>query len=583
MFSTHDASRLFAPGRNIFLALIFAFASSSFVHAADLVFAPAQGSYERGQTFTVDVYVSNNTQNINAVSGTVSFPTSKLSIRSISKEGSIIKLWAEEPSYSNTGGTVKFEGVILNPGFSGSRGKVISITFSAKAEGSAPLSFSAGEVLANDGNATSVLKNLGTASYEIAEETQIEPVAPTSPIAPTAPSQTSASTIPIITSDTHPDEGAWYSSRTVRFAWKVPSGVTAVRTLYDEKPNSTPSKVYDPPVASRSFTTEEDGIMYMHVQFKTEDGWGASAHRKFQIDTVPPSSIEVKLPLGDRTTDATPEIFIEAKDALSGIGRIAVSADGGAAKEHAYVQSNLYTLDKLAPGKHALSIVAYDRAGNPIETTREITIEKLAPPIIEQYTKRAEYGDDIVVSGSAHPHKTVEIRLVDERSHAETKSVKTDENGDFTAVWKETLPSGVYDMTARTTDDNGAASDYTEGRTVIIDDMKLIRIGMFIMNWLSLALIIILASMLVIATFWYSLTQFARFRRKVHQTMQEAEHTLKVNVQALRRDVEEFHTLLKKTEKKRELTKEEQAIMRKFKKRLDITEKEIEKKLEQIG
>jgi predicted nucleic acid-binding protein len=59
--------------------------------------------------------------------------------------------------------------------------------------------------------------------------------------------------------------------------------------------------------------------------------------------------------------------------------------------------------------------------------------------------------------------------------------------------------------------------------------------------------------------------------------------TLRSNVLALRRDTEEFHNLLVKAEKKRELTKEESSILKKFKKRLDVTEKEIEKKLEQIG
>jgi peptidoglycan hydrolase CwlO-like protein len=103
------------------------------------------------------------------------------------------------------------------------------------------------------------------------------------------------------------------------------------------------------------------------------------------------------------------------------------------------------------------------------------------------------------------------------------------------------------------------------------------------MNWLSLILILVIATACILATLWYLFIQFNRFRRKIHRTIQETENTLKANVAALRRDTEEFHTLLVKAEKKRELTKEEQAILKKFKKRLEITEKEIEKKLEQIG
>jgi hypothetical protein len=562
------------------LGLLCAYVTLYSAHAADLTFSPSQGRYEEGRVFTVDVYVSNNNQSINAISGTVSFPSSKLSIRSVSKEGSIIKLWAEEPSYSNINGSVQFEGVILNPGYSGSRGKVLSITFISKEEGQAALSFANGEILANDGNATNVLENLGTASFQIAQQEEKTFVA--TPLA-SETTRNEISSVPAITSETHPDEAKWYNSRTVRFAWKLPESVTAVRTLYDNDPASTPTRVYDPPVSSRSFTTDEDGAFYMHVQFRTASGWGPASHRKFQIDTEDPTSIEVRLPLGDVTTDATPDIVVEAKDSLSGIERISVQVDDETVEEYAFKENNTYTLETLTPGKHILSITAYDKAGNRIATTREITIEKLPIPVITSYTKRAEYGSDIVVSGTSEPQKKVEVVLTDERGHSETKSATVDEKGDFILVWKDVIASGIYEMSARTMDENGATSDYTESRMIVIEDMRLIKIGMFIMNWLSLALIIILASVLVIATFWYSLTQFARFRRKVHQTMKEAEHTLKVNVQALRRDTEEFHTLLQKTEKKRELTKEEAAIMKKFKKRLDITEKEIERKLESIG
>jgi biopolymer transport protein ExbB/TolQ len=105
---------------------------------------------------------------------------------------------------------------------------------------------------------------------------------------------------------------------------------------------------------------------------------------------------------------------------------------------------------------------------------------------------------------------------------------------------------------------------------------------MFVINWLSLLLVFIIAAACIVATLWYSFIQFNRFRRKVKRTLAEVENTVRANVSALRRDTEEFHTILVKAEKKRELTKEEQMILKKFKKRLEITEQEIEKKLEQI-
>jgi uncharacterized protein (DUF58 family) len=153
--------------------------------------------------------------------------------------------------------------------------------------------------------------------------------------------------------------------------------------------------------------------------------------------------------------------------------------------------------------------------------------------------------------------------------------------GVFTLLWDKSLASGVYEMKARVLDGRGSVSEYTDTRVIIVERMVLVRFGIFVMNWLSVALIVIVAALTISATLWYSFLQFARFRRKVKRRLAEVENTLRVNVQALRRDTEEFHDILVKAERKRELTKEEQMILKKFKKRLEITEKEIEKKLEQ--
>lgn len=545
--------------------------------AADLSLSPSQGTYEEGRVVSVDVYITNNTDNINAVSGTLSFPTNLLSVRSISKDGSIIKLWSEEPSYSNANGTIKFEGVILNPGYSDTRGKVITVNFTAKAEGSAPLSFSLGDILANDGNATSVIRSKGTAALTIKKAEVVVPA--------TTDSTTSRATslAPVITSSTHPSENAWYSSRDVSFAWNVPSGVTAVRTLYNEKSDSTPSRLYEPAIKDRSFTVDGDGIMYMHVQFRDGNTWGAVAHRKFQIDSVPPTDLKASFVDGETTTSSTPTLSVAAKDSLSGLERVTVTVDGGEEVSFAIDPSGVYTMPLLTPGSHSIVVSVYDKALNVVRTTLTLNVKKLNVPVISHYTKRAQKGDEFTVRGSTYPNTVVELSFAEDTKPARVETITSDTNGFFMLTLTRDLDVGVYEMKARIVDTNGATSDWSGGAIVVIENFKLIRIGMFIMNWLSLVLIIILSSALVIATFWYSFLQFARFRSKIHRTLKEAEDALRTGVQGLRRDTEEFHTILVKAEKKRELTKEEQSILKKFKRRLDTMEKNIEKKLEQIG
>ena len=138
-----------------------------FTYAADLSFSNPADSYKEGSKFTVSVYVDSIDQAMNAVDGAVSFPVNTLEVVSISKVGSIFSLWAQEPSFSNSAGTVNFEGVVLNPGFIGSRGKILTITFRAKNVGQANLSFSSGSVLANDGEGTNILQGMRTTVINI--------------------------------------------------------------------------------------------------------------------------------------------------------------------------------------------------------------------------------------------------------------------------------------------------------------------------------------------------------------------------------------------------------------------------------
>ncbi len=588
-------TNIFARSFRVFVLSLFIVSGIQNLFAANLTLSPSSGSYKVGKTFTMDVMLSGNKDSINAVSGKLSYPSDVVEIVSFSKSGSFITMWAEEPSFSNDDGTASFEGIALNPGYSSATGKVISVTFKAKQAGTASVQLKSGSVLANDGDATDILGTLGSASFTITGGVVEEPapapvvketpkVVETTPIVEkVAPKVAIVTPKPVITSSTYPDPTKWYSSREASFEWVIPSSVTAVRTLYSDKELATPTKVYDPAVSNRSFVADADGVMYMHAQFKGAGGWSEVAHYRFQIDTQAPEAFKVSFPDGVVTTNPTPSILALAEDELSGIASYSVSVDNDTPTIYPADISNLYRLPKKTSGKHTVVVNAIDQAGNVSTVSLDYTIQLIAVPVITGYTKKVDSENDLVVTGTTYPQTTVEVSMVDRLGKVDTTTTSSDENGQFNLTWSKKLVAGVYEMRARVIDTKGAPSEYTESKVVVVESMALIRVGMFIMNWLSVVLIGIIAVMAIAGTLWYSFLQFTRFRKKVKRTMLEAENTLKVNVAALRRDVEEFHTILVKAEKKRDLTKEEQTILKKFKKRLDITEKEINKKLEQMG
>lgn len=161
----------------LFLILIF-FVFINQALSADLYISPQSKTIYVGDRFSITIYVDSPDKAINAVSFKISYPNNLLKVESISKTGSLISLWAQDPKIEN--GVISGEGVILNQtsegniGFTGSKGKIIKINFKAIQEGIAEINFISGSVLANDGQGTNILKNFRNGSYTI--EQKITPV-----------------------------------------------------------------------------------------------------------------------------------------------------------------------------------------------------------------------------------------------------------------------------------------------------------------------------------------------------------------------------------------------------------------------
>src|SRR3989338_8968242 len=143
-------------------ALLLAAAVPFQTHGASttLTLSPSSGSPTVGSTISVKVLV-NAGQAINAVEGTVRFPTDLLEVSSLSKTSSVLTLWAVEPSFSNSWGTVAFAGGLPSPGFSRSGGTVLTMLFRTKKTGSAKLTIGSAQIAANDGEGTNVLSGTG--------------------------------------------------------------------------------------------------------------------------------------------------------------------------------------------------------------------------------------------------------------------------------------------------------------------------------------------------------------------------------------------------------------------------------------
>lgn len=345
----------------------FSVAENAF--AANLNISPSSGTYAIGESFSVFVTASNTGQSLNAVDGVVSFPVDKLQISSISKESSIISLWAEEPSFSNSTGKVSFSGIVLNPGFSGASGKVLKLNFNIKKAGNAAVVFSSGSILANDGKGTNILNNLNNSQFTLVDkiaDKDREVVAKAPSVNPMTP---------VVSSSTHPDGTKWYSNNNALFNWTLPAGAIGLRISVDHDPSSSPNIKY-PPNSSVEEKNLADGVWYFHLRFENKNGLGETAHFRFNVDTQPPEKFEIKFPDGNTTDNSRPDVLFAANDLTSGINKYTIRIDNNASVEVGSGSGNAepYTLPDLETGTRKIEVTAYDMAGNSRVEKAYITI-----------------------------------------------------------------------------------------------------------------------------------------------------------------------------------------------------------------
>jgi hypothetical protein len=157
------------------LIICISFVQATSAFAAVLSISPAAGTYSVGQTVALNVVLSSTDQASNAMSAKIKFPTDKLQLVTISKAGSIVQLWAAEPTFSNEDGTAHFEGVIPNPGYHGAGGRIVTLYFKVKTTGTAQVRYTSASALANDGLGTDILSSYNNAELTLIPAAEAPP------------------------------------------------------------------------------------------------------------------------------------------------------------------------------------------------------------------------------------------------------------------------------------------------------------------------------------------------------------------------------------------------------------------------
>lgn len=368
--------------------LFFLGARAATAEAATVYFSPSSGTYTVGGVINTGVYVNTQDVAVNNADVVLDFPTDTLEVISVGKSGSIFSLWVEEPSFSNSSGTIRFNGGVPTPGFTGSGGKLVGISFRVKAAGTATVVCSSAAVRANDGLGTDVLNGCGQASFTLAasEKPVPPPPKPTPPpvTPPPAPAVKGVPAAPTVASSTHPNPARWYNNNDPVFSWTLPSSVTGVNVFVDRAPTTDPGTQSDGRFTTYDYTDADDGNWFFHIRLQNVNGWSPAVHFPFNVDLSPPALPIVRLVQQPTIDEPIASIVFDSEDQFSGVASFVVSVDGVDSERINPADVTLaqpYRLSALPAGTHSVRVVAYDQAGN-VSPAGTLTYVVPAPPVV---------------------------------------------------------------------------------------------------------------------------------------------------------------------------------------------------------
>lgn len=434
------------------IILGFSFAGSASAATLDVSASPSAAAVGAPVTLTVTI----NTEGVavNAAEATLQFSKDLLEVVSVDISDSLFNFWVAGPSFSNETGRITFLGGSTN-GFNGKSLRLVRIQAKMKAEGVAEILFTDGTVAANDGSGTNVL----TAMHGTTVTSTTAPVVEVAPVQivrePTPAVRTPAA--PALQIPLYPDSTHWYNTISpFLVTWDLPSDISAVATALNQNPEFIPNTsegLFD----NKIFHVSGDGIWYLHIRFKNSMGWGAVAHYRIAIDTLPPTAYQIVVEPGLTTDVPTPLLSYESGDQLSGLLGYTIKVDDSAGVD---TTQSTYTLPALLPGQHTLSIDAKDQAGNSTNTSVQITTVPIASPTLSPIAATIYVGEGgLAVGGTSEQGVEIAVELRAESGElVATSTVAPDTNGTWGARFEQPLKQGMYSVTALARDSRGASS-----------------------------------------------------------------------------------------------------------------------------
>jgi len=362
---------------------------TSSASAAVLSLSPSTGTFEIGGILETAIVLDSEGAYVNAIEASLLFPPDKLQLISPTTGNSIITLWTSQPTFNNSLGTVRLQGVVPG-GVNASRGLVTTLRFRVRAPGNAFVKFTdATRVLLHDGKGTDVLKDTQNAVFIL----RLPP-----PLGP------------VVASPTHPDQTRWYPAKTALLQWNpIIPDMTGFSYSLSRDPVDIPDDISEGKEESVTYRNLADGTHYFHIKSLQGRSWGGTTHFALNVDTMPPAEFPLEVLPGKRTNSTKPVLQFITTDVHSGLDRYEVKivplSLSAPSDQPLFIEATSpFVIPPLTLGNYDAIVRAYDVAGNYRDVTERISIIK---PFFRYFDERGVY-----VGGESFPWLLIFLLLL---------------------------------------------------------------------------------------------------------------------------------------------------------------------------
>ncbi|MCX6759224.1 MAG: cohesin domain-containing protein [Candidatus Nealsonbacteria bacterium] len=299
-------------------------------------------------------------------------------------------------------------------------------------------------------------------------------------------------------------------------------------------------------------------------------------------DKQPPFPFEIIIDDEGDPTNPQPLLYFETTDELSGMGYYEIKIGEEDFFRVAVGETKPFRLSHLTPGIHQITVRAFDKAGNYIDSATEVKVESIVAPEITICPGTYNAEEEILyVGGIALPNHTVIIFLKTNDKIIKSWEVYSDEKGEWFLEEDGLFKPGTYKISARAKDVRGAVSNFSK-ECIIEIFLGGFAIGPWIIGYKTLTLFTLIILIIILFGIFYLFWKIRKNQRIIKRETQDLKQKFYKEYKELQDDILKELTILKKTRAEGEITVEEKKREEELLKNLEDVKTVLEKELKDI-